>query len=234
MGQSNMASHALLVGRLAPRRGETWLDIGTGAGGVAIRAARAGAIATGIDVSEAALELARAAAREEGVDVRFELGDAQALAYGDGAFDVVSSAFGINFAPDHEAAARELARVTRNRIGLTLMAPDSRIADVWTLLRRHVSHGDHPADWGSEDRLRELLGDAFELEFELREGVGGPPPSTPEEAWKFFTETFGPLQEVLAHVDDAGAAELKREFLAIRERWEGKPTMYVLALGRRR
>src|SRR5919198_5932570 len=106
---------------MAPASGERWLDIGTGTGAVAIRAALAGADVTAIDVAEAMLDQARANAEAARVEVEWDLGDAQTLPYEDAAFDVVVSVFGVVFAPDRRAVAHELARVCRpaGRLGLT-------------------------------------------------------------------------------------------------------------------
>src|SRR5918912_2631100 len=111
--------HDELVARLVPAPGERWLDVGTGTGEVALRAARGGAEVTAIDISNELLELARA--KEDAERVSWELGDAQSLRFDDGAFDVVVSSFAVIFAPDQEAAAHELGRVCRRggRLGLT-------------------------------------------------------------------------------------------------------------------
>ena len=105
--RSNVGSHERLIELVAPREGERVLDIGTGSGRLALRAARTGATVTGVDVSEEGIARARSLADEEGLAVQFDVGDAQALPYAEGAFDVVLSAFGINFASDRRAAARE-------------------------------------------------------------------------------------------------------------------------------
>jgi len=61
--------HDDLVARLGPQPGERWLDVGCGAGAVAMRAARAGADVTGADLSEVMVETARRRAQEEGLDI---------------------------------------------------------------------------------------------------------------------------------------------------------------------
>ena len=106
LAESNAPSHDALVELLAPKPGERFLDVGTGSGGVALRAARAGASVVGVDVAEAALEQARRSAADESLDAEFVVADAQALPFEDASFDVVGSAFGVNFARDHAAAAR--------------------------------------------------------------------------------------------------------------------------------
>src|SRR5439155_11756775 len=58
--------HDALVESLAPRAGERWLDIATGTGEVALRAARAGADVTGLDIAPTLL----GHARSDGSDIR--------------------------------------------------------------------------------------------------------------------------------------------------------------------
>lgn len=111
--------HDDLVERLGVRAGERWLDLATGTGAVAVRAARRGAVVTGQDLAEGLIQTAQRLAAQDGVDVTFEVGDCEQLPYPDGSFDVISSAQGAVFAPDHRAVARELERVS---------APGGRIA----------------------------------------------------------------------------------------------------------
>ncbi len=141
MAQRLAPVHELLVERLGPRPGERWLDVATGTGEVAIRAAAAGADVTGIDIAPGVIAEARAKAPA----LRFELADVQALPFPDGSFDVVSSVFGAMLAPDHDATARELARVCSGRIALTAWERN---------------------EWGREEYVRAKLGAAFDLEFE--------------------------------------------------------------------
>ncbi len=107
--------HDRLVEALAPQPGERWLDVATGTGAVALRAARAGAEVVGIDVAPALIEVAQKHAAQEPVSIRFDVGDAQELPYEDARFEVVSSAHGVHFAPDHARAAAELAGLPPGR-----------------------------------------------------------------------------------------------------------------------
>jgi ubiquinone/menaquinone biosynthesis C-methylase UbiE len=120
------AIHDRLVGALAIEPGVRVLDVACGTGGVALRAARAGASVVGIDISADQLAKARRAADNEGLAIRFDEGDCQELPYADAEFDAVASAFGVIFAPDQERAASELARVCRSggRLALTAWPQD--------------------------------------------------------------------------------------------------------------
>src|SRR5919198_97194 len=96
--------HDEVVRRLEPGPGVRWLDVATGTGGVAIRAARGGADVVGMDIAPRLLEQGRTTA--DGLPIRFDEGDAERLPYSDASFDVVSSVFGAIFADDHAAVAR--------------------------------------------------------------------------------------------------------------------------------
>lgn len=80
--------------------GETLLDVATG--DAALAAARRGARVTGVDLTPALLDVARQRARAENLEIDFQEGDAEQLAYPDQHFDKVVSVFGAMFAPDQE------------------------------------------------------------------------------------------------------------------------------------
>jgi SAM-dependent methyltransferase len=128
--------HEALVAALDGRPGQGWLDIATGTGAVALRAARTGAEVTGVDLAPALIQTARRNAAAQGLNIRFETGDAEALPYQDASFDIVSSAIGTQFAPDHRAVARELGRVCRpgGRLGLACWTPTGGVAEMFKMM----------------------------------------------------------------------------------------------------
>ncbi|MGH3072114.1 MAG: class I SAM-dependent methyltransferase [Gaiellaceae bacterium] len=69
--------HDHLVSALEPRPGERWLDVATGTGAVAIRAAERGVRVTAIDIAPQMVRHARANATATGVNVEFLVGDAE-------------------------------------------------------------------------------------------------------------------------------------------------------------
>jgi len=118
-----------LVELLEIREGERVLDLATGTGEVALRAARAGGVVTGIDIAEPMLAKARERAQQVGAEVAFDLGDVEYLPYEDACFDVLVSNFGVVFAPDHANVASELARVicAGGRLGFTAWKPNPKL-----------------------------------------------------------------------------------------------------------
>src|SRR5919198_3630482 len=68
---------------------------------------------TGVELSPAMLEIARARARELGRDVDLRIGDAQALEFPDESFDTVVCTLALCTIPDPASAAREAHRVLR-------------------------------------------------------------------------------------------------------------------------
>lgn len=224
--------HDRVVATLAIEPGSRVLDVACGTGGVALRAARAGAQVTGIDISADQLAKARSAAEAAGLHVDFDEGDAERLPYGDGEFDVVASAFGVVFAPDHRRAAGELARVCRSSGRLVLTAWQK---DDWSNLHEKAGRTFAPEsdarEWSQEGHVRELLGGAFELEFQT--GTWRVEEESGDALWEFVSSSMPPLRAWLAAADPATrehAEHIYREFLAsgIFER------EYRLVLGTRR
>lgn len=139
------------------------LDVACGTGNAAIRAAEAGARVTGLDLTPELLEAGRVFADDAGVEVEWVEGDAEALPFLDESFDVVLSTFGCMFAPRHDLAARELARVLRRggRLGICSWTPDSSIAEMMrslmAVLPQSPGATQPPPLWGSEDHDRDLF-----------------------------------------------------------------------------
>ena len=107
-----------LLGRAQFRPGQHVLDLGTGTGSVAVRAAPAIAPnghVTAVDISPEMLALARqriaGAAR---TDIRFAEGRAEALSIDSESIDVVLACLSLMYVIDRAAAAREIARVLRS------------------------------------------------------------------------------------------------------------------------
>jgi demethylmenaquinone methyltransferase / 2-methoxy-6-polyprenyl-1,4-benzoquinol methylase len=98
------------------RPGEPVLDTCCGTGDLAVEAARAGGIVTGVDFSERMLERARRKAPE----LEWIRADALALPFPDGAFAAATVGFGVRNLEDLEQGLRELRRILRpgGRVGI--------------------------------------------------------------------------------------------------------------------
>jgi len=80
-----------------------------------------GVTLTGIDLSAAMLDIARARSAKLGRSVTLHQADAHALPFEDASFDTVVCTFGLCAIPDHARAIAEMARVLRPGGGLILV-----------------------------------------------------------------------------------------------------------------
>jgi ubiquinone/menaquinone biosynthesis C-methylase UbiE len=212
-----------LVEAVDPSAGDRVLDVATGTGNAAIAAARRGCTVTGLDFVPQLLQRARVRAAAEDLTVEFVEGDAERLQYPDGAFDAVVSCVGVMFAPDQERAAGELARVCRpgGRIGLASWTPDGFIGAMFRTVGAHVPPpaGLRPAvQWGSEQRLAELLGGAVSgLRATRREFVFRF--ATPEEFADFFRTNYGPTLTAFQALDEDGRPRLRTDLVELARRY---------------
>ena len=144
------------------RAGERVLDVAAGNGNATLAAARRFARVTSTDYVPTLLNRGRRRAEAEGLDVTFEVADAEALPYPDASFDVALSTFGVMFAPDHEKAASELTRVCRpgGRIGLACWTPAGFLGQLFRVVAGHVPPIPgvrSPLLWGTDAHIQDLF-----------------------------------------------------------------------------
>lgn len=113
MGRWSRLAGDLFLDWLDLPKGLRWLDVGCGNGAFteAVVARVAPAAVAALDPSQGQLAYARQ--RPGAKLAQFRLGDAQALPFADGSFDVAAMALVIVFVPDPGKAVAEMARVTR-------------------------------------------------------------------------------------------------------------------------
>lgn len=208
------------LNRLNVEPGTRMLDVGCGAGQIAIPAARAGALVTGVDIASNLIEKARERAAAEGVDVRFDEGDAEMLPYPDASFDLVVSLIGAMFAPRPDLVASELLRVCRpgGRIAMANWTPEGHVGQMFKVIARHVPPPPlmvSPLKWGDPATVRDRLGPGtVNITMEKRlYPMHYPMP--PDQVAQFFFEYYGPTLRALAALDDTGKAALRKDLVEL-------------------
>src|SRR4051812_42052388 len=203
--------------------GDRVLDVAAGDGNVAVAAASTGARVIALDFAPTLLAAGRERAAALGLDVRWEEADAEDLPFGDGAFDAVTSAFGLMFAPRPEVAIAEAFRVTRpgGVVGLTAWTPDGFTGQITALMGEYlpVPMGtDRPIDWGIETIVRRRLAPhcsglrvtrgSITWEFASLEGA---------VAWQ--ERSFGALVTARRSLSAERYAELRERFVGLMDEW---------------
>ena len=195
------------------RAGQTVIDIAAGNGNATLAAARRWCQVTSTDYVPALLEKGRTRAAAEGLDVRFETADAEALPFETASFDVAMSTFGVMFTPDQEHAASEMLRVCKpgGKIGMANWTPDGFVGLLFKTIGKHIpppAGVKPPSLWGTESRLAELF-------------VGRTTKATPKnfnfryrspDHWiEVFRAWYGPVHKAFAALPTAGQTDLERD-----------------------
>jgi SAM-dependent methyltransferase len=105
--------HIPAAADFAGARGLRVLEIGCGMGTDGAQFAKAGADYTGVDLTEAAIELARKRFALSGLKGDFRVADAENLEFAENSFDLVYSHGVLHHTPDTARAVREIHRVLR-------------------------------------------------------------------------------------------------------------------------
>jgi SAM-dependent methyltransferase len=215
------------------RAGERVLDVAAGNGNATLAAARRFAEVTSTDYVPALLEKGKARADAEGLQVSFEVADAEDLPYEDVSFDVVLSTFGAMFTPDHTRPAREMLRVVRNggRIGLANWTPEGFIGQLFKVIGAYLPPPvglKSPALWGTEPHIVSLFGSRAAdircvrklFNFRYRSSAH----------WiQIFRDFYGPTVKAFAALDTARQAALQQDITDLLERLNvgGKSSLVV-------
>jgi SAM-dependent methyltransferase len=207
-----------VVERAGVRAGSDVLDVAAGTGNAAIPAARAGAHVTATDLAPELFTAGRRRASEAGVEVEWLAADAEDLPFEDERFDYVLSSIGVQFAPRHEVAARELVRVCRNggTIALGSWAADGYIGRIWTTMGPYLppppDYASPPAAWGRSEHVArlfanypvEVTSERYSLDFEA---------DSAEAFVDTLAEYYGPLLQARNKLTAAGRWEALRDEL---------------------
>ena len=149
---------------LAPRPGETLLDIGCGTGYFTRRFAReTGVRATGLDPNE---EWLAYAIEHSAADESYLAGRAESLPFLDRRFDCTLSVTALCFVDGHRQAISELLRVTGRRFAIGLLNRNS------ALYSQKAGIGAYRgARWQTPEEIRALFGGLPVRGLELRSAV---------------------------------------------------------------
>jgi SAM-dependent methyltransferase len=189
------------------------LDVAAGTGNAALPAARRGAAVTASDLTPSLLEAGREQAEAEGLGLDWVEGDAENLPFEDETFDVVMSAIGVMFAPNHQAAADELVRVCRpgGTIALLSWTPEGMLGALFATMKPFAppppAGAQAPPLWGGEDHLRGLFGDRVELSTLERDELEITAFRQPRDYGEHFKAFYGPTIAVRANAEREGRAQ---------------------------
>jgi SAM-dependent methyltransferase len=210
------------------------LDIGCGTGRPtrdAARIAKHGS-ALGLDLSTRMLQHARQRSTAEGLtNIAFVQGDAQVFDFDAGTYDIAISSFGAMFFNDPVAAFSNIARATRARGRLALLAWRELPSNAWLVsLRAALAAGrelplpppDAPTPFSLADptRVRQVLGAAGYRDVDLT-AIDEPMDLGPdvEEAYA-FARTMGIVEALTQDLDEHTRGEVfssLQEMLAAHE-----------------
>ena len=202
------------------RAGQRVLDVAAGNGNCSLAAARRFCDVTSTDYVQDLLRRGQERAAAERLPMTFQLADAEALPFVDGAFDAVTSTFGVMFAPDQKRAAAEMQRVCRpgGKIGLANWTPDSFIGQLFRTLGGYVPPAPgltSPALWGTRERIEEFFTPVAaiavtERNFVLRYRSA--------QHWiDTWRSIYGPLQKAFESLDAPKQQALETDLIALIE-----------------
>jgi ubiquinone/menaquinone biosynthesis C-methylase UbiE len=200
------------------RAGQSVLDVAAGNGNATLAAARRWCQVVSTDYVPSLLERGRARASADGLSVEFKEADAEALPFGDAAFDAVVSTFGVMFTPNQDRAASELLRVCKSggKIGLANWTPEGFIGQVFKTLGKYLppTGAKSPALWGTKARLDEMFASqAGDIQITRRDFAFRY--RSAEHFVDIFKTYYGPVLKAFAALDGTNQNNLKRDLLAL-------------------
>jgi ubiquinone/menaquinone biosynthesis C-methylase UbiE len=180
------------------------LDVAAGSGNISLPAAATGAAVVSSDLTPELLQRSRARAAAQGLTMDYREANAHALPFDDGAFDVVISAIGVQFAPDQQRAAEELVRLCRpgGTIGVISWTSEGFFGRMLATIRPYrpsLSQAVPPAAlWGREGYATGLLGDRVHRMTARRGELKVNRFGSAEDVHTYFKNYYGPTIEVYA------------------------------------
>lgn len=207
-------------GRLHISPGTRLLDIACGAGQLTIPAARKGIQATGLDLADNLVQQARRRAADEGLKVEILQGDAEALPFSDGSFDVVMSLIGSMFAPRPELVMSEMVRVCRpgGKIIMGNWTPNGHVGQMFKVIGKHVPPPPifpSPLLWGDESTCRERFNRGTKDLRITRYLYPFQYPFSPAKVVDYFNEYYGPTNRAYGSLNESGKEAYHQALTAV-------------------
>ena len=223
------------------------LDVAAGTGNASIPAAERGASVTASDLTPELFEAGRRRAQGVGVELEWVEADAENLPFEDESYEVVMSSIGAMFAPRHQAVADEIVRVCRRggTIGLLSWTPEGMLGALFRTMGPFAAPpppgAQPPPLWGSEDHLRELMGDRVEWRTLERDVLEITAFERPRDYGEHFKECYGPTIATRANAaKDGRESEFDDALNSFCDEWNrGTPDgarfekEYLIAVGQR-
>jgi ubiquinone/menaquinone biosynthesis C-methylase UbiE len=197
------------------RAGQTVLDVAAGNGNVTLAAARRWCEVTSTDYVESLLARGRKRAEAEGLQVKFQIADAENLPFVDASFDAVVSTFGSMFSPDQDRTAAEMARVCKSggRIGLANWTPEGFIGQLFKTIGKYLpppTGVKSPAVWGTREWIQTTFGAAASaLTAETRHFTFRY--RSAQHFLDIFRKYYGPVLKAFETLEEAGGKALARD-----------------------
>ncbi len=236
----------ILVQAAGIEAGQLVLDVAAGSGNISIPAAIRGARVTASDLTPDLLDIGRVEAEAAGLDIAWEVGDAEALPYAQAQFDIVLSCVGVMFAPHHQRAADELVRVCKpgGTIALIGWTPAGFVGQLFATMKPYTPPpppgAQPPPLWGDESHVRELFGARVE---DLRISTAALPVTRYAGGAEFrdhFKAVYGPTIAAYRGIADEPerVAALDRALAELGDRFGAESGSmeweYLLVVGHRR
>ena len=204
------------------RSNQRVLDVAAGNGNATLAAARRFADVVSTDYVSSLLDRGRERAEANRLPVTFQKGDAEALPFADGSFDVVLSTFGVMFTPNQEQAANELMRVCRpgGKIGMANWTPESFIGALFKTIGKYVPPAPgtkSPALWGTKAHLDTLFGAKGAVAVDSKTFVFRY--KSPKHWVETFRSYYGPIVKAFAAIDPEAREALEADLYALLDRF---------------
>lgn len=189
------------INRLDIKPDSKVLDVACGNGNLSIPAAKLGARVTGLDFVPDLIRQADERAQSENLEIRFDVGDAEAMPYEENEFDFVVTMFGAMFCPRTEVIVNELLRVCKpgGTIAMANWTPEGFIGRFFKLGASYLPPPPgipSPISWGTIPNVTERFGNRVsDLKFN-RVMLTMHMQMTAPEVVEHFITYFGPTNKL--------------------------------------